>query len=218
MSPGVGERNYHVGYMLCKARRLADRLKLPSAAELRYTGLTGCLESPGWDDAEELLLCEEAMVHVGVNAEAQAWLWRPNHNPNPITNTNPYPNANPSPNPNPNPNPNPDPNPNPNPNPNPDSNPNPNPNPDSNLNPNSNPDSNPNPSTNTNATPIAEAQEWLWRVVGALLMLGQLEFGEAEGSTEAKLVEPELLETLCGLLKVVACSRGSMVAVAVAVA
>ena len=32
---------------LIKARRLADGLHLPSAAELRYTGLTGCLESPG---------------------------------------------------------------------------------------------------------------------------------------------------------------------------
>ena len=25
------------------------------------------------------------------------------------------------------------------------------------------------------------AQEWLWRVLGALLLLGQLDFGEAEG-------------------------------------
>ena len=76
VQPGEGERNYHVGYMLCGMRRLADPLKLPEASALAYTGRTGCLTSPGWDDDEEMKLTEEALVHVGVNAEAQEWLWR----------------------------------------------------------------------------------------------------------------------------------------------
>ena len=76
VQPGEGERGYHVGYMLCGMRRLADPLKLPEALALNYTGRTGCLTSPGWDDDEEMKLTEEALVHVGVNAEAQEWLWR----------------------------------------------------------------------------------------------------------------------------------------------
>jgi len=114
VAPGLGERNYHACYMLCKARRLSDGLQLPSAAELRYTGLTGCLDSPGWDDGAQLSLCEAAMTHVGVDAEAQGWLWR---------------------------------------------------------------------------------------LLGALLLLGQLDFGEAEGLAEAQLAEPETLQTFCDLLQ-----------------
>ena len=47
----------------------------------------------------------------------------------------------------------------------------------------------------------AEAQGWLWRLLGALLLLGQLDFGEAEGLAEAQLAEPEVLQTFCDLLQ-----------------
>ena len=46
-----------------------------------------------------------------------------------------------------------------------------------------------------------EAQGWLWRLLGALLLLGQLDFGEAEGLAEAQLAEPEVLQTFCDLLQ-----------------
>ena len=49
---GPMERNYHIFFSVCAAPSIKEMLSLPTAADLQYTGMTGALESPGWDDIE----------------------------------------------------------------------------------------------------------------------------------------------------------------------
>ena len=70
------ERGYHIGYMLCQSAELAPLLGLPPARELQYLGQTGCLVSPGWDDAQELADCLAASDHLGMPRESRDRLWR----------------------------------------------------------------------------------------------------------------------------------------------
>ena len=76
VSPGPMERGYHVGYMLCQSRELAGILGLPPAQELVYLGRTGCVVSPGWDDAQELADCLESFTRIGVPPDDRDRLWR----------------------------------------------------------------------------------------------------------------------------------------------
>ena len=70
------ERGYHIGYMLCQSAELAPMLGLPPARELQYLGQTGCLVSPGWDDAQELADCLAASDHLGISRDSRDRLWR----------------------------------------------------------------------------------------------------------------------------------------------
>ena len=70
------ERGYHIGYMLCQSSELSPTLGLPQARELQYLGLTGCLVSPGWDDAQELADCMAASDHLGISPDHRDKLWR----------------------------------------------------------------------------------------------------------------------------------------------
>ena len=51
-------------------------LGLPPARELQYLGQTGCLVSPGWDDAQELADCLAAADHLGISRDSRDRLWR----------------------------------------------------------------------------------------------------------------------------------------------
>ena len=70
------ERGYHIGYMMCQSPEVSASLRIPPASQLAYLGGTGCLLSPGWDDAQEFLDCQAALMHVGLPAEHTANLWR----------------------------------------------------------------------------------------------------------------------------------------------
>mmetsp|Transcript_31082 Transcript_31082/g.75545 ORF Transcript_31082/g.75545 Transcript_31082/m.75545 type:complete len:1826 (+) Transcript_31082:341-5818(+) len=73
---GAMERNYHIFYPLAISNGVSSTLHLPDAGSLRYTGLTGCLESPGWDDLQEFSSCMKAMSEVGVEPAQQEKVWK----------------------------------------------------------------------------------------------------------------------------------------------